>query len=132
MPNHQGFGHVTLTVTDLDRSADFYNRVFSSQTVDASSDDVSPYRICMGPNFMIGLRKHPSTQNGDAFEFDRVGLDHMGVHVETEQDLEKWRAHFEEQGIESSGPVASPYGLHLHIKDPDGIATEFFAPAPQA
>jgi glyoxalase/bleomycin resistance protein/dioxygenase superfamily protein len=27
MPQHQGFGHVTLTVNDLERSADFYNRV---------------------------------------------------------------------------------------------------------
>ena len=131
MPQHLGFGHVTLTVTDIDRSADFYNRVFSAQTVDASSDAVGPYAICMGPSFMLGLRKHPSTADDDAFEFARVGLDHMGVHVENQEDLEKWRAHLDEQGIVSSGPVSSPYGLHLHIKDPDGIATEFFAPNPQ-
>ena len=30
MPQHQGFGHLTLTVTDLERSADFYNRVLGS------------------------------------------------------------------------------------------------------
>ena len=131
MPEHQGFGHVTLTVSDLDRSADFYNRVFTAQTVDASADAVGPYVVCMGPNFMIGLRKHASTADGDTFRFDRVGLDHMGVHVENEVELEKWRAHLGEQGIDCSGPVTSPYGLHLHIKDPDGIATEFFSPAPQ-
>ena len=132
MPQHNGFGHVTLAVTDLERSADFYNRVFSAQTVDASSDSVGPYNVCMGPNFMLGLRKHDSTADGDAFHFARVGLDHMGVHVDTPEDLEKWRAHLDEQGIESSGPVESPYGLHLHIKDPDGIPTEFFAPNPPA
>ena len=55
----------------------------------------------------------------------------MGVHVGSEAELEKWRAHLDEQGIESSGPVNSPYGTHLHIKDPDGIATEFFPPTPQ-
>ncbi|HEX2699336.1 MAG TPA: VOC family protein [Acidimicrobiales bacterium] len=131
MPQHQGFGHVTLTVTDLERSADFYNRVFSAQTVDSSTDDVGPYTICMGPSFMLGLRTHASTESGDAFSFARVGLDHMGVHVESPEDLEKWRAHLDEQGIESSGPVSSPYGTHLHIKDPDGIATEFFAANPQ-
>lgn len=132
MPHHQGFGHVTLTVTDLERSADFYNRVFSAKTVDASEDGVGPYMISMGPGFMMGFRKHQSTPGGDAFRFDRVGLDHMGVHVENEAELQKWRAHFEEQGIACDGPVASPYGLHLHIKDPDGIATEFFAPPPQS
>lgn len=91
-----------------------------------------PYIICAGPNFMLGLRTHASTQDGDVFHFDRVGLDHMGVHVESQAELEKWRAHLDEQGIKTSGPVSSPYGLHLNIKDPDGIATEFFAPNPQA
>lgn len=131
MPQHQGFGHVTLTVSDLERSADFYNRVFSAQTVDASEDQVGPYAICIGENFMLGLRKHASTQESDTFRFDRVGLDHMGVHVGSEGELEKWRAHLDEQGIESSGPVSSAYGMHLHIKDPDGIPTEFFAPGSQ-
>jgi glyoxylase I family protein len=131
MPQHQGFGHVTLTVSNLERSADFYNRVFSAQTVDTGEDPVGPYAVCMGANFMIGLRTHASTPDGDAFVFNRVGLDHMGVHVESEAELEKGRAHLGEQGIGCDGPVSSPYGLHLHMKDPDGIATEFFAPAAQ-
>ncbi len=53
------------------------------------------------------------------------------MHVDNDAAIEKWRAQFDEQGIEYSGPVASPYGLHLHIKDSDGIATEFLSPGPQ-
>ena len=126
MPQHQGFGHVTLTVTDLDRSVEFYNRVFEAQTVARAEDQHGPFALCVGTNFMIGLRLHASTPDGDSFHFARVGVDHFGVHVESEAELEKWRGFFDEQGIDNSGIVNSPYGLHLHMKDPDGIPFEFF------
>ena len=38
MPQRQGLGHLTLTVTGLERSADFYNRLLGSQTAMASED----------------------------------------------------------------------------------------------
>jgi glyoxylase I family protein len=126
MPQHQGFGHLTLTVTDLERSADFYNRVLGSETALASEDQLGPFIVCMGPGFMIGLRKWEQTASDDSFVFSRVGLDHMGVHVESRDELEKWVAHLDENDVESSGIVESPFGLHLHAKDPDGIAIEFF------
>ena len=55
----------------------------------------------------------------------------MGVHVESRDELEKWVAHLDENGVESSGIVESPFGLHLHVKDPDQIAIEFFVAAQQ-
>ena len=131
MPQHQGFGHLTLTVTDLDRSAEFYNRVFDAQTVASAEDQHGSYKLCMGPGFMVGLRKHASTPENDSFQFARVGIDHVGVHVESQAELEKWRAFFDEQSIENSGIVESPYGFHVNVKDPDGIAFEFFAAAQQ-
>jgi len=129
MPQHQGFGHLTLTVTDLERSADFYNRLLGSQTALASEDHLGPFIVCMGSGFMVGLRKWEQTASDDSFLFSRVGLDHMGVHVESREELEKWVTHLAENGVESSGIVESPFGLHLHANDPDGIAIEFFAAA---
>ena len=38
-------------------------------------------------------------------------------------------AHLAENGVETSGIVESPFGLHLHAKDPDGIAIEIFMAA---
>ncbi len=129
MPQHQGFGHLTLTVTDLERSADFYNRVLGSQTAMASEDELGPFIVCMGPGFMVGLRTWKETAGDDSFLFSRVGLDHMGVHVESREELEKWVAHLGENGVATSGIVESPFGLHLHANDPDGIAIEFFVAA---
>lgn len=67
MPQHQGFGHLTLTVTDLERSADFYNRLLGSQTALASEDHLGPFIVCMGPGFMVGLRKWEQTASDDSF-----------------------------------------------------------------
>ena len=131
MPQHQGFGHLTLTVTDLERSAEFYNRVFGAQTALSSEDELGPFIVCMGPGFMVGLRKWEQTARGDTFVFSRVGLDHMGVHVESTDELDKWVAHLDEIGVQSSDIAESPFGLHLHVKDPDGIAIEFFVPGQQ-
>lgn len=129
MPEHQGLGHVTFTVHDLDASADFYNRVFGIQTVDRSEDAVGPYAVCAGPGMMVGLRKYEETPEGDVFHYERIGVDHVGISIANQEELEKWRAHLDEQGVVNSGIVPSPYGLHLNAKDPDGIALEFFAPA---
>ena len=128
MPEHHaGFGHVTLTVTDLDRSAEFYNRIFDAETAMAGEDEHGAFAVCMGEGFMVGLRTHASTPQADSFQFARVGMDHMGVHVENRAELEKWGSHLDERGAENSGIVESPFGLHINVKDPDGIAIEFVA-----
>ena len=54
------------------------------------------------------------------------GFGHLTLPV---TDLEKWVAHLDENAVDSSGIVESPFGLHLHAKDPDGIAIEFFVAA---
>lgn len=131
MPQHQGFGHVALAVSDLERSAEFYNRVMGAHTAIRGEDDSGPYIACVGDGFMVGLRKHRQTPAGDSFDPTRVGLDHLGIHVESKAELEKWQAHLDENGVENSRILESPHGLHLNGKDPDRIALEFFVPASQ-
>lgn len=130
MPQHQGFGHVTLTVSDLERSAEFYNMVLGSQAM-SGEDEHGPYIICVGDGFMVGLRKYQATPPSDSFDPMRLGLDHLGVHVESKAELEKWHGHLDEHSVENSGIVESPFGLHLNAKDPDRIALEFFVAGPQ-
>lgn len=131
MPNLAGIGHITLTVTDLKRSSDFYNRVFDAQTVLEDHDDYGKFALSVGP-IMVGLRLHDSTADKDRFDPFRVGLDHFGVHVDSTDELEKWEKWLDECSVKHSGIVESPYGHHLNAKDPDDIAIEFFVPAPQA
>jgi hypothetical protein len=83
------------------------------------------------PAIMLGFRTHQSTSADDRFDPARVGLDHVGFHVEGREQLEAWRSRLDEQGINHSGIVEDQAGLHLSAKDPDNIALEFFCAQPQ-
>jgi glyoxylase I family protein len=131
MPELQGVGHIALTVTDGARSADFYNRLFDTQTVISVEDEFGPFVISASPSIMFGFRTHPTTGGGGRFDPARVGLDHFGFHVANREQLEAWQARLDEQGVPNSGIVEDAYGLHLNFKDPDNIALEFLCAVPQ-
>jgi len=42
VPTFQAVAHLSLTVTDPDRSADFYNRVLGTETVMSTTSVLSP------------------------------------------------------------------------------------------
>jgi glyoxylase I family protein len=132
VPELQGVGHIALTVTDVQRSADFYSRLFDAETLFSGEDDVGPLTICASPAVMFGFRMHKSTGAADRFDPARVGLDHFGIHVADREQLEAWQARLNEQGVMNSGIVEDQYGLHLNAKDPDNIALEFFCAPPQS
>jgi glyoxylase I family protein len=129
MPSAQGIGHIMLTVTDVERSADFYNRLLDGQTVMSTRDETGPLAVCAGPVLMVGFRTHQGTDEKDEFDPARVGLDHIGIHVESHGALEDWRQRLDEQGVPHSAIVEDQFGAHLNAKDPDNIAIEFFVPA---
>lgn len=131
MPEAAGIGHVALTVSDVKRSADFYNRVFDTQTVLDVEDAFGPFMAIASPAFVLGFRTHEATNQADVFDPTRVGLDHCAFHVADRAALEAWEVRLDEQDIAHSGIVEDPSGLHLNFKDPDNIALEFYLPAPQ-
>ena len=132
MPSAQGIGHIMLTVTDVQRSADFYNRLLDGETVMSASDEIGPLAVCVGPALMVGFRTHLATEDKDEFDPARVGLDHIGIHVTSRTELEDWRQRLDEQGVPHSPIVEDQFGLHLNAKDPDNIAIEFFTTPEQA
>lgn len=129
MPEAPGIGHLTLTVGDVKRSAEFYNRLFDTQTMMAIEDEFGPFVACAGPSFVVGFRTHAATSTADSFDPARVGLDHVAFHVGDRGELETWESRLDEEEISHSGIVEDPGGLHLNFKDPDGIALEIFCPA---
>jgi glyoxylase I family protein len=133
------YAHVRITVTDIDRSRAFYDRVFGFDVLaEAPSDDADQATkdamwfvfggvIYQFPGGVFGVR--PVAPAGDRFDEDRVGLDHVSFAVPSRDDLEATATLLDELGVEHGGIKDIGSGLILEFRDPDNIALELFTPA---
>ena len=119
--------HVALSVHDIDKSADWYARLFD-MTLVAEFDEPAPMKIFMTPTGQaIDLRQDPDVAD-DAFTQTRVGLDHVGFVCGSRGELDSWLDRLRSHGVTESGIQESPFGWHLNFRDPDEIPLEFFLP----
>jgi glyoxylase I family protein len=132
--------HLRLTVTDLERSRQFYTGLLGFDVAAESPPDDDPaaaetFKILFGGIVMIrgpvlmGLR--PVAPSGDRFDPDRVGLDHLSFSVDSRADLERAAELLDEAGV-PHGPITSlpSFGIDvLPFADPDGVQLELTAPA---
>ena len=131
--------HLRLTVTDLERSREFYTQLLGFQVAVESPppDDPSAaeaFKILFGGivmargNLIMGLR--PMAAAGDHFNPDRVGLDHLSFSVASRDDLEHAMRLFDERGV-AHGQITrlASFGIDvLSFEDPDGVQLELTAP----
>jgi catechol-2,3-dioxygenase len=129
MPALDAVSHVSLTVIDPERSADFYNRVLGTETLFSSSGGTFSLVVLARQGMMIALRNHPGMAD-QGFDPSRLGLDHVAFQVPCRAELEAWHASLAADGVVCSDIEVSPFGLHLNLKDPDNIAIELFVSQP--
>jgi glyoxylase I family protein len=131
--------HLRLTVTDLQRSREFYTELLGFQVAvespppdDPAADEV--FKILFGGvvmirgNLLMGLR--PMASAGDRFDPDQVGLDHLSFGVASHGDLEQAIRLFDEHGV-THGEITRLGGFGIDVlpfEDPDGIQLELTAP----
>lgn len=124
--------HVILTVSDLERSSEWYCRVFGLSVVSTHLNVGPPYLHENKYNglfdlanlaYVVGLTEHAAPVQGP-FDARRLGLDHFGLEVPDLADLHDWTRHLDALGIPHSGVVHAPYIDVVNLHDPDGIAIE--------
>ena len=129
MAEFPGLGHVAVTVTDLDRSRDWYSKLFGSQPV-LDEDAGSFYHVvwALGSGGLFGIHTHPRENDQPDFSEFRTGLDHVAFACSSRAELEAWEKRLGELGIAHGGIKDAPYGSGLSFRDPDNLPLEFFAP----
>lgn len=131
MPALPVLDHLALTVADVEVSVAFYSQLWGVEPAGTLTD--GPFvrrKFELGDGFSIGLTQHEGASGDRRFNAQNPGLDHVGFAVADRSELLQWAAHLETIGVAHSGPVEADYGTALSFKDPDGIALEFFLPAP--
>ncbi len=121
-PTRPRLHHIAITVTDLDASIAWCERVF-------------------GVAFRMEV-PHPGGTGkilaDEAFTETRTGLDHVGLGVPSRADLEDWQMHLDAQEVHRAPMANHPctqspiedhfFGSILVFRDPDNVQIELFAP----
>jgi catechol-2,3-dioxygenase len=122
-----GVAHVSLTVTDLERSKRWYAELLGwEEMMSGESDGVSFGVGALPGGQVLALRQH-ADGTGDNFDPRRTGLDHLSLDVGSADQLSDWERRFVDLGVSYTPTQDMPYGHVLNFKDPDGIALELFA-----
>ena len=122
--------HVAVTVRDLSLSVPWYSMLFDSEPVlDEDTDPQMHHTVyVLGNGTLFGLHQHERPAPAERFSEYRVGLDHVAFGCADRGELEKWARRLDDLGVAHGDIKDAAYGSGLSVRDPDGIALEFFAP----
>jgi glyoxylase I family protein len=127
--------HVRLTVSDIERSRQFYESVFGWPVlieIPDNADEATRSQLAflfggviydMG-GALIALRPVAT----DRFHEDRCGLDHIAFRSADKAELDAAALHLDELGIDHEPVKDIGPSYILEFRDPDNIALELTAP----
>lgn len=126
MPELMGPSHLELTVTDVERSAIWWERVMGFSRIYAFRQDTFHGCNLLHPSgFLVSVMTHAGTEH-ERFDERRVGLDHFAFQVADRSGLDAWVAHLDALKVDHTGVIEAHFGDTVVIRDPDGIQLELF------
>lgn len=134
-PAVTGIHHFSITVTDLEASLAWYQRLLGADRVPMKfphygCEDTGWGELLVEPRSGVVIGLHTNTGNdGQVFDEARTGLDHVALNVASRSDLEAWTARLDALGIQHSGIRGGdqPFPFATVVfRDPDNIQLELF------
>ncbi|HEY3293200.1 MAG TPA: VOC family protein [Candidatus Nanopelagicaceae bacterium] len=119
--------HLTLTVNDVEKSAAWYKALLGEAT-EIRREGPGWRRLRMDwPNgLIIGVVQFEDAPRAQKFSHLNVGLDHIGLACESEDEIHGWIKKLDELGFEHGPFENAVYGWVVTARDPDNIPIEFF------
>ena len=120
-----GIHHITLRVTDFERSKRFYGGTLGFPVAVEVPNLIV---FLVGATAVVIRGPATGTPPGDVFNPFRVGLDHVALGCADEAELERVASALSKAGVESTGvKLDETLGKrYVAFKDPDRIAWEFY------
>ena len=130
MPDLAGVSHISLTVTDVDRSVAWYQQVLGFQLLMPTERPGIKGAILVhqGSGLLLSFAQHEAGAGG-AFDELRTGLDHLSFRAADRDAVLAWQEHLAALDVKADLNDV-PYGAVLVFRDPDDIQLEVFAAAP--
>lgn len=120
-----GVHHITIRVSDMERSRVFYQEVLGFEVERPAPDR---YRFWVGDTRIVLKPPLEGTPQGDRFSEYRVGPDHIALAVEDRGELEKAVETLRKAGVNTRGIQLEPAldKEFVCFRDPDNVQWEFF------
>ena len=127
MPNVIGYHHLSLSVSDLGKSTEWYQQVLGLEvTAEIDGDGFRRNRLrAPDSGVTLTLTRHDH-QSGETFSERRPGMDHVALHVGAAEDVEALKERFTALGVQHSEPRVSDETAVITLRDPDNIQIEVF------
>lgn len=123
-PKTPGIHHISLRCKDMAITKKFYQSTIGLNLV---YDSPTLMAFLVG-SVMIGIRKAETKTDHDVFNPMNIGLDHLAIACESEEELHRFTNGLKEAGVENTG-VKFDETLkkqYVAFKDPDRIQWEFY------
>ena len=132
LPEFVGIGHFDLSVSDVEASAQWYERVVGLKRLRRVDfpDRTMIVLLHQPTGLVIGLNQHAG-HPGERFDERRSGLDHVGFAVERREGLDAWQAHLASLDVEHSPVADTEVGSALVFRDLDYIQLELWWSRPR-
>jgi glyoxylase I family protein len=122
----KGIHHVTLSVSDLDKTVEWYVRVLGFEEYRRLTHNGLDKAMVRRDGVLVTFVCHGDLAVPGPFNERQAGLDHLSFAVADRETLEAWVARLDEHGVVHSGIVAGNVGSLVPFRDPDNIALEFY------
>ncbi len=123
-PKTTGIHHIALRSTDMAITKDFYEKVLGF-TLALDSPEIIAFLA--GP-VIIAFKKANAEAQKDVFTPFNIGLDHVALACETEEELKRVAKELSDAGVENTGVKLDEtlQKKYVAFKDPDRIQWEFY------